>query len=269
MLRIRELESGYGRVQVLRGIDLDVNEGEIVSVLGANGVGKTTTLRAISGLIPAWRGSVEFDGHRFGSEPPEKRAALGIGHVPEGRGILASLTVGQNLELGTTLRTDGAKAAQRDRDRLLDLFSALAGRLGEPASQLSGGQQQMLAIARALMARPRLMMIDELSFGLAPLLVDELFGLVRELRDEGTTFLLVEQHAGAVAISDRVHVVSGGRTILAAAADEIDTASLVRSYLGDADSASAPSEHSGTSLGSDPARPITNHLPTNTQGEQP
>jgi branched-chain amino acid transport system ATP-binding protein len=234
LLKVRDLQSGYGRVQVLRGIDLDVDEGEIVSVLGANGVGKTTTLRAVSGIIPTWSGTIEFEGHRFTNEVPERRAARGIGHVPEGRGILSSLTVGQNLELGTTLRSDGAKAIHRDRDRLLELFDALAGRLGEPASQLSGGQQQMLAVARALMARPKLMMIDELSFGLAPFLVDELFRLVRELREEGTTFLLVEQHAGAVAISDRVFVVSGGRTVIESAADQLDTASLVRSYLGDA-----------------------------------
>jgi len=239
---------------VLRGIDLDVAEGEIVSVLGANGVGKTTTLRAISGIIPGWTGSIEFEGHRFTNEVPEKRAARGIGHVPEGRGILTSLTVGQNLELGTTLRTDSSKEIQRDHDRLLDLFNPLAGRLNEPASQLSGGQQQMLAVARALIARPRLMMIDELSFGLAPLLVDELFGLIRELRNEGTTFLLVEQHAGAVAISDRVYVVSGGRTIIESAADQLDTASLVRSYLGDAAADSQVSTANNTS--------------TNKQGDQ-
>jgi branched-chain amino acid transport system ATP-binding protein len=221
-------------VQVLRGIDLDVNEGEIVSVLGANGVGKTTTLRAVSGLIPAWKGFVEFDGHRFSNEAPEKRAKRGIGHVPEGRGIITTLTVGQNLELGTTLRSDGGPAIQRDRERLLDIFAALAYRLHEPAARLSGGQQQMLAVARALMARPRLLMIDELSFGLAPRLVNELFDLVGELRDEGTTFLLVEQHAGAVAISDRIYVVSGGRTVIESAARDIDTASLVRSYLGEA-----------------------------------
>jgi len=254
LLKIRELESGYGRIQVLRGIDLDVAEGEIVSVLGANGVGKTTTLRAISGIIPGWTGSIEFEGHRFTNEVPEKRAARGIGHVPEGRGILTSLTVGQNLELGTTLRTDSSKEIQRDHDRLLDLFNPLAGRLNEPASQLSGGQQQMLAVARALIARPRLMMIDELSFGLAPLLVDELFGLIRELRNEGTTFLLVEQHAGAVAISDRVYVVSGGRTIIESAADQLDTASLVRSYLGDAAADSQVSTANNTS--------------TNKQGDQ-
>ncbi len=237
MLKVRDLQSGYGRVQVLRGVDLDVDRGEIVSVLGANGVGKTTTLRAVSGIIPTWRGTVEFDGHRLTKETPERRAARGLGHVPEGRGILTSLTVGQNLQLGTTLRTDGARAVQRDRDRLLGLFQALAVRLNAPASQLSGGQQQMLAVARALMARPQLLMIDELSFGLAPLLVDELFRLISELREEGTTFLLVEQHAGAVAISDRVYVVSGGRTILESAADQLDTASLVRSYLGGASEA--------------------------------
>jgi branched-chain amino acid transport system ATP-binding protein len=160
LLRVRDLVSGYGRVQVLRGVDLDVHEGEIVSMLGANGVGKTTTLRAISGVIATWRGSVEFSGTRFTREPPERRAAAGIGHVPEGRGIITSLTVGQNLELGTTLRRDGAAAVQRDRERLLGLFDALAARLDEPASQLSGGQQQMLAIARALIARPRLLIVD-------------------------------------------------------------------------------------------------------------
>lgn len=243
MLSVRELESGYGKVQVLRGIDLHVDEGEIVAVLGANGAGKTTTLRAISGVIPSWRGAISFEGTTFTSESPERRAACGIGHVPEGRGILTSLTVGQNIELGTTLRSDGARAVNADRDRLLGLFSALAGRLDEPASQLSGGQQQMLAIARALIARPRLMMIDELSFGLAPLLVEELFALIRELRDEGTTFLLVEQHAGAVEIADRVYVVSGGRTVIESAADQIDAASLVRSYLGDVAS-SAPVQFS-------------------------
>jgi branched-chain amino acid transport system ATP-binding protein len=244
LLRVRDLESGYGRVQVLRGIDLEVAGGEIVSVLGANGVGKTTTLRAISGIIPTWRGTIEFAGRTFTHELPERRAAAGIGHVPEGRGILTTLSVGQNLELGATLRRDGAKAVQRDRDRMLNLFEPLAGRLGEPASQLSGGQQQMLALARALIARPRLMMIDELSFGLAPVLVRELFGLVRQLRDEGTTFLLVEQHAGAVAISDRVYVVSGGRTIHESAADQLDTSSLVRSYLGRA--VAVPTELSNT-----------------------
>ena len=235
MLEINGLEAGYGRVQVLRGIDLAVNEGEIVSVLGANGVGKTTTMRAISGVIPTWKGTVAFDGTTFTNEVPEKRASYGLGHVPEGRGILTTLSVGQNLELGATLRKDGAKAVKADHDRVLTLFEPLAGRLDEPASQLSGGQQQMLAVGRALIGRPRLLMIDELSFGLAPLLVKELFTMIGDLRDEGTTFLLIEQHAGAVAISDRVYVVSGGRTVLESAADEIDSDQLVRSYLGDHD----------------------------------
>jgi branched-chain amino acid transport system ATP-binding protein len=255
LLRARELEAGYGRVQVLHGVDIEVAEGEIVAVLGANGVGKTTTLRALSGVIPVWRGTVEFAGRRFGGEAPEKRAAAGLGHVPEGRGILASLTVGQNLELGATTRRDGSRAVRRDRDRLLDLFAPLAGRLGDPASQLSGGQQQMLAIARALIGRPRLLMIDELSFGLAPMLVAELFDLVRHVREEGTTFLLVEQHAGAVAISDRVFVVSGGRTVLATSAAELDTSSLVRSYLGPAAAAVAtpsPTTTPATSVKGEP-----------------
>ncbi len=235
MLEITDLEAGYGRVQVLRGVNLRVDEGEIVSVLGANGVGKTTTLRAVSGVIPTWSGSITFDGTTFSNEVPERRAAHGLGHVPEGRGILSTLTVGQNLELGATLRKDGARAVKADRDRVLTLFEPLAGRLDEPASQLSGGQQQMLAVGRALIGRPRLLMIDELSFGLAPMLVKDLFAMIGDLRDEGTTFLLVEQHAGAVAISDRIYVVSGGVTVLESAADQVDTQQLVRSYLGDHD----------------------------------
>ncbi len=246
MLRIDGLEAGYGRVQVLRGIDLEVDEGEIVSILGANGVGKTTTLRAISGIIPTWRGTITLDGTTFSDEVPEKRAAHGLGHVPEGRGILTTLTVGQNLELGTTLRKDGARAVKSDFDRVLTLFEPLAGRLDEPASQLSGGQQQMLAVGRALLGRPRLLMIDELSFGLAPLLVKEMFAMIQDLRGEGTTFLLVEQHAGAVAVSDRIYVVSGGRTILESAADDVDTDQLVRSYLGEHDTGIAAALHPDT-----------------------
>ncbi|HLI16271.1 MAG TPA: ABC transporter ATP-binding protein [Acidimicrobiales bacterium] len=233
MLQVRGVEAGYGRVQVLRGVSLEVAEGEIVAVLGANGAGKTTTLRAISGVVPAWRGEISFLGRRLTREPPEARAALGLGHVPEGRGILASLTVEENLMLGRHLRRERRGVLERDRDRLLDLFPALRRRLGLPASSLSGGEQQMLALARALLCRPKLLMVDEMSFGLAPIVVNQLFDLVRQLREEGTTFLVVEQQAGVLAICDRTYVLSGGVTeteeTLGRAVSRED---LVRSYLG-------------------------------------
>lgn len=233
LLSISDLQSGYGRVRILWGVSLVVDEGEIVSLLGMNGAGKTTTLRAVSGVLPTWGGEVRLAGQLLTSQPPESRAALGLGHVPEGRGVLATLTVGQNLDLGLGLRKDGAAAVNRDRRHLLELFEPLASRLDEPAASLSGGQQQMLVLARALLAKPRLLMIDELSFGLAPLLVEQLFDLIRQLREEGTTFLLVEQHAGALAISDRTYVLSGGRTVLEAkSAELVGSDRLVRSYLG-------------------------------------
>ena len=235
LLRARGLAAGYGGAQALYGVDLDVAEGEIVSVLGANGAGKTTTLRVISGMIRAWGGEVVLGDRRLGGEPPETRAALGLGHLPEGRGILATLTVEENLLLGTTVRRDGAAAINRDRDRLLELFPALGGKLRERASALSGGQQQMLGMARALLARPRLLMVDELSFGLAPIVVEELFRLVREIRDGGTSFLLVEQSAAVLNVSDRSYVISGGRTVLEGRSSELrehGAAQLARVYLG-------------------------------------
>lgn len=233
LLSIKNLQAGYGRVQILWDVSIDVAEGEIVSLLGMNGAGKTTTLRAMSGVIPTLSGEVKLGGQVLGNKPPEGRAALGLGHVPEGRGVLTTLTVGENLDLGTGLRKDGHAAIKRDRDNLLDLFEPLAGRLHEPAASLSGGQQQMLVLARALLAKPRLLAIDEMSFGLSPILVKQLFALITQLRDAGTTFLLVEQHAGALEISDRTYVVSGGRTVLESVSSElVGSDQLVRSYLG-------------------------------------
>ncbi|WP_019873865.1 ABC transporter ATP-binding protein [Sporichthya polymorpha] len=232
LLSVRDLEAGYGGAHVLRGVSLDVAPGEIVLLLGANGAGKTTTLRAISGVVATRAGSISFDGQVF-SGPPEARAARGLGHVPEGRGILAGLTVAENLDLGTVLRKDGASAVAADRANLLELFPMLKPRLQESAAALSGGQQQMLALARALLARPRLVMLDEPSFGLAPSVVDELLGLVQRLRGEGTTFLMVEQHAAALAIADRAYVLAGGRTVLEAPAAELaGDDRLIRAYLG-------------------------------------
>jgi branched-chain amino acid transport system ATP-binding protein len=234
LLEASGLVSGYGRLEVLHGVSVSVEEGEIVSVLGANGAGKTTFLRAVSGVLPTWSGSIVLEGRELGGMAIERRAMLGLGHLPEGRGIFQNLSVKENLELGLGLRKDGSGEIRRDRDRLLDLLPALAEKIGEPASSLSGGQQQMLALARAMITRPRLLMIDELSFGLAPNLVDDLFELVTELRDEGgTTFLLVEQNAGVLEISDRTYVLRGGTNDISGPSSELrESHDLVRSYLG-------------------------------------
>ena len=233
LLEVNDLVSGYGSLEVLHGISLDVAEGEIVSVLGANGAGKTTFLRAVSGVLDTWSGSVRLAGDDLAGMSVERRAGAGLGHLPEGRGIFQNLTVRENLDLGTVLRRDGAAAVNADRDRLLDIFPDLAEKIRDQASSLSGGQQQMLALARAMLTRPRLLMIDELSFGLAPFLVDELFTLVTELRTEGNTFLLIEQNAQVLDISDRTYVFKTGNNDISGPSAELRRShDLVRSYLG-------------------------------------
>jgi len=234
LFEAKDVVSGYGALQVLNGVSLEVEEGEIVSVLGANGAGKTTLLRTISGVLSTWSGSISLDGVDFGVLPIEQRAMLRLGHLPEGRGIFQNLSVRENLDLGLGLRSDGVDAIRRDRDRLLDLLPALSEKMGDAASSLSGGQQQMLALARAMITRPKMLMIDELSFGLAPNLVDDLFELVTELRDEGgTTFLLVEQNAGVLDISDRTYVLRTGNNDISGPSHELkESHDLVRSYLG-------------------------------------
>ncbi len=234
LFEAKEVVSGYGALQVLNGVSVSIEEGEIVSVLGANGAGKTTFLRTVSGILSTWSGSITLDGVDLGDLAIERRAMLGLGHLPEGRGIFQNLTVRENLDLGAGLRHDGPDAVRHDRDRLLDLLPALAQKIGEAASSLSGGQQQMLALARAMITRPKLLMIDELSFGLAPNLVDDLFALVTELREEGgTTFLLVEQNAGVLDISDRTYVLRTGNNDISGPSAELkESHDLVRSYLG-------------------------------------
>ena len=233
LLEVNDLVSGYGSLEVLHGISLNVQEGEIVSVLGANGAGKTTFLRAVSGVLDTWSGSVRLDGGDLAGMSVERRAGAGLGHLPEGRGVFQNLTVRENLDLGTVLRRDGAAAVSVDRERLLGIFPDLAEKIRDQASSLSGGQQQMLALARAMLTRPKLLMIDELSFGLAPFLVDELFTLVTELRDEGNTFLLIEQNAQVLDISDRTYVFQTGNNDISGPSAELrQSHDLVRSYLG-------------------------------------
>ena len=233
LLEVNDLVSGYGSLEVLHGISLNVAEGEIVSVLGANGAGKTTFLRAVSGVLDTWSGTVRLDGDDLAGMSVERRAGAGLGHLPEGRGVFQNLTVRENLDLGTVLRRDGAAAVNADRERLLGIFPDLAEKIRDGASSLSGGQQQMLALARAMLTRPKLLMIDELSFGLAPFLVDELFTLVTELRDEGNTFLLIEQNAQVLDISDRTYVFQTGNNDISGPSAELrQSHDLVRSYLG-------------------------------------
>ncbi|MCY3786271.1 MAG: ABC transporter ATP-binding protein [bacterium] len=233
LLEVDGLVSGYGSLEVLHGISLNVAEGEIVSVLGANGAGKTTFLRAVSGVLDTWSGSVRLAGADLAGLSVERRAAAGLGHLPEGRGVFQNLTVRENLDLGTVLRRDGAAAINADRERLLGIFPDLAEKIRDGASSLSGGQQQMLALARAMLTRPELLMIDELSFGLAPFLVDELFSLVTELRSEGNTFLLIEQNAQVLDISDRTYVFKVGNNDISGPSAELrQSHDLVRSYLG-------------------------------------
>ncbi|MBX9741798.1 MAG: ABC transporter ATP-binding protein [Beijerinckiaceae bacterium] len=214
LLQVSDLTVSYGRVTALSGLSLTLEEGQIFTVLGANGAGKSTLLRAILGAVPARAGSVAFAGADVTRMPPHERVARGIVLVPEGRRILISLTVEENLRLGAHLRND-QPAIRREMDAIYDRFSNLAQRRHMLASCLSGGEQQMLAIGRAMMARPRLMMLDEPSLGLAPLFVSKVFDLIRELNRDGLSVLLVEQNAGkALAVAHRATVLELGRATM-------------------------------------------------------
>jgi branched-chain amino acid transport system ATP-binding protein len=214
LLTVNEIEAYYGRVCALHSVSLEVAEGSAVALLGANGAGKTTTLRVISGLLRPTQGSVEFDGRRVDGTSPDRLVRMGIVQVPEGRQIFAELTVRENLLLGGYARRDLGAAGQ-DPPRVFEYFPRLRERLQQRAGTLSGGEQQMLAIGRALMARPRLLLLDEPSLGLAPMLVKEIFRVISEIRAAGTTVLLVEQNAHmALAIADHAYVLETGRVIL-------------------------------------------------------
>jgi branched-chain amino acid transport system ATP-binding protein len=233
MLQVSGLQVAYGDVQALWGIDFDVPAGRIVALLGANGAGKTTTLRAISGLIRPRAGRVRFDGRDLGALAPHAIVALGLGHIPEGRRLWPGMTVRENLELGAF----PARARPHMRASLewvLRLFPRLAEREGQLAGTLSGGEQQMLAIGRALMARPRLLMLDEPSLGLAPLVVTELFRIIQTVNGEGVTVLLVEQNVHqALGIADQGFVLETGRVVTAGAARALlDDPYIKEAYLG-------------------------------------
>jgi branched-chain amino acid transport system ATP-binding protein len=232
MLEAQGLTSHYGRIPALKGIDLRIEPGELVALVGANGAGKTTLLRALSGVQRVSAGRVWFEGEDITAARPDRRVRLGIAQVPEGRQVFGPLSVEDNLILGAYLRPRAE--ARRALGGIYDRFPALAERRRSPAGMLSGGQQQMLAIGRALMAAPRLLLLDEPSMGLAPRLVEEIFGAIRRLRESGTTIFLVDQNArAALAIADRAYVLETGRIVLAGAGAELAANEAVkRAYLG-------------------------------------
>jgi branched-chain amino acid transport system ATP-binding protein len=233
LLEIAGLTASYGQVRALHGVDLTVGEGEVVALLGPNGAGKTTTLRAVCGMVRT-SGRVAFRGRDLAGLATEKVARLGVAHVPEGRGTFGGLTVAENLRLGAYGRRDAA-AVKADTDGWYETFPRLAERRDQPAGSLSGGEQQMLAVARALLSRPALLLLDEPSLGLAPLVVRELFAVLARIRAEhGTGMLLVEQNAAlALELADAASVLAAGRTVLSGAAADIRAEDSVRrSYLG-------------------------------------
>ena len=233
LLSIEDLHVAYGNILALQGVSLEVCEGEIVTLIGANGAGKSTLLRAISGMVPIRSGRVTFDAINIGTTPAHRIVELGIAHVPEGRGIFANLTVLENLKLATWSRKD-RKSLQKEYNRVFEIFPRLAERQHQLAGTLSGGEQQMLAVGRALMTRGRLVLLDEPSMGLAPVLVREIFQTVREINEAGTTILLVEQNARqALKLAHRGYVLETGRLTLAGAASELmDNPDVKAAYLG-------------------------------------
>jgi branched-chain amino acid transport system ATP-binding protein len=234
LLRVSDVSASYGPIQALRDVSLEVGEGQIVALLGANGAGKSSTLKVISGLLRPSGGSVEFLGQRIDRRSPESIVSIGVSHVPEGRQLFTELTVEENLRLGAHTRRD-RQDIKRDMDRVYEYFPLLAERQKQPAGSLSGGEQQMLAIGRGLMARPKLLLLDEPSLGLAPTLVQEIFQIIKTIsREEGLTVLLVEQNATmALGVSQYGYVLETGRIVLAADAAELrENESVRRSYLG-------------------------------------
>ena len=234
MLEVRDLEVYYGVIKAIKGISFDVNEGEIIALIGANGAGKTTILHTVTGLISPKHGSITFEGHNLVKTPPHKIVSLGMAHVPEGRRVFAQLSVLENLKLGAYTRRDSAEIAESLK-MVYERFPRLEERKNQLAGTLSGGEQQMLAMGRALMSKPTIILMDEPSMGLSPILVREIFDIIRSISEAGTTVLLVEQNAKkALAIADRAYVLETGNiTLEGKASDLANNDSVKKAYLGE------------------------------------
>ncbi len=232
LLEAHELHTFYGNIEALKGVSLEVNDGEIVTLIGSNGAGKSTTLRSISGLTPPREGSIRFDGKEIGETPPQEIVRLGVSQAPEGRRCFARMTVVENLELGAFLRRD--TRVGDDLERVFDLFPRLKERQKQKAGTMSGGEQQMLAIGRALMSNPRLLLLDEPAMGLAPVLVERIYETIAEINRQGTTILLVEQNANfALDVSHRGYVLETGTVALTDSSHSLrENPEVQRAYLG-------------------------------------
>ncbi len=232
LLSVKDLNVYYGGIHALKGMNFEVNKGEVVSLIGANGAGKTTSLRAISGILP-FGGEVHFEGKKLLAEKPHLIMSRGISHSPEGRGVFGNLTVLENLEMGAYIRSD-RKAIKQDYEMCFDLFPRLRERSKQLSGTLSGGEQQMLAMSRALMSRPKLLMLDEPSLGLAPIIVSQIFEIIKKVNAAGTTILLVEQNARmALKVSHRAYVVETGQiTMQGKGVDLLNDPKVISSYLG-------------------------------------
>ncbi len=233
MLKVNDINVFYGNIQALKGVSLEVNEGEIVTLIGANGAGKSTLLKTLSGLLKPKQGTIEYLGNSIAGKAAQSIVKAGISQVPEGRRVFANMTVEENLELGAYLRNDRAGIA-KDKERIFGIFPILLERRKQLSGTLSGGEQQMLAMGRAIMARPKLLLLDEPSMGLAPIMVKTIFNTIEEIRKEGTTILLVEQNAHmALSIADRAYVIETGRVVLSGTANELkETEQVKAAYLG-------------------------------------
>ena len=236
LLEVRNLKLSYGGIAAVKGIDFYINSGELVTLIGANGAGKTTTLKVIAGLLKPSSGSIHFLGSAIGGQPAYELAKLGVGLVPEGRGVFARMTILENLQMGAYVRqgSHSAKSIDHDLEVVLETFPRLRERLSQLAGTLSGGEQQMVAIARAMMARPKLLLLDEPSMGLAPLMVETIFGVIQNLNQHGMTILLVEQNARlALSMADRAYVLESGVITLSGTTNELLNDDRVReAYLG-------------------------------------
>ena len=233
LLELRDVDTNYGAVEVLRNVSISINEGEIVCLLGPNAAGKSTTLKTILGLVAPVKGSIHLDGKRIDGRRTQEIVARGVTMVPEGRRLFAQMTVKENLEIGAELRTD-KEAIQNDLDRVVELFPRLKERYSQKAGSLSGGEQQMCAMGRALMAHPTVLLMDEPSMGLAPILVEQVFDIIKEINSQGTTIFLVEQNASmALEIANRGYVLQTGEVVLSdTAANLLQSEEVKEAYLG-------------------------------------